>query len=366
MADTSVAINRDQLLALSVFIAYFTAIIALFTTILRKIPLGPSGKHLQWKVVTPYGVLALASLAYTWYREQYKDMLAYMAWSFHNYETRTTSPLASSILLRVGNWLSETALFEEAWHLVCDDPVKWWWSEQICVFTAVWTVYVFEQARIRRIKHAWAFMLLGFMVSMAVAMNLFYLHVSLLPPLPKTDRKKGEERRKPDNGPPKLLSACVLASLITVIAMPSLITTPYFLHNLLLMHILLLVPLLLPSRDDHRPRDTSMLYAILALMAFAIRIRSTKAVFDLLNPSYNLTSLPTVSSEALGATWTILHWHPAQASIGWDVIWFTASFFIWRGSTEEAQNSYFAEEVTSAIALVGFGGPVMAGLLSKQ
>lgn len=28
--------------------------------------------------------------------------------------------------------------------------------------------------------------------------------------------------------------------------------------------------------------------------------------------------------------WKVLHSHPAQSSIGWDVIWTTISFFVWK------------------------------------
>jgi hypothetical protein len=28
--------------------------------------------------------------------------------------------------------------------------------------------------------------------------------------------------------------------------------------------------------------------------------------------------------------WRVLHSHPAQSSIGWDVVWTTISFFVWK------------------------------------
>jgi hypothetical protein len=41
------------------------------------------------------------------------------------------------------------------------------------------------------------------------------------------------------------------------------------------------------------------------------------------------------------AAWRVLHSHPAQSSIGWDVVWTTISFFVWRviGPRAETQES---------------------------
>jgi hypothetical protein len=37
-------------------------------------------------------------------------------------------------------------MFEQAWKIVCEGPLRWWWSEQLCLFTAgAWTVFLFAQ-----------------------------------------------------------------------------------------------------------------------------------------------------------------------------------------------------------------------------
>jgi hypothetical protein len=33
-------------------------------------------------------------------------------------------------------WLESTSLFNEAWTFVCATPLRWWWSEQLCAWTA--------------------------------------------------------------------------------------------------------------------------------------------------------------------------------------------------------------------------------------
>ena len=73
-------------------------------------------------------------------------MISFMRWSFMDYERsagvllkNTTEP----ILVRVANWLRNTALFEQAWTIVCDGPLRWWWSEQLCLFTVgFWAVFL--------------------------------------------------------------------------------------------------------------------------------------------------------------------------------------------------------------------------------
>ena len=58
--------------------------------------------------------------------------------------------LEDSLLLRVAAWLMETALFEQAWSAVCVGPLNWWWSEQLCLFTAgAFTVFLFVQRKFR-------------------------------------------------------------------------------------------------------------------------------------------------------------------------------------------------------------------------
>ena len=66
-----------------------------------------------------------------------------LQWSFTNYELGLSKPIAQGLLHRLGSWLHGTSLFEEAWAFVCVHPINWWWSEQLCLFTAgAWTVFI--------------------------------------------------------------------------------------------------------------------------------------------------------------------------------------------------------------------------------
>jgi hypothetical protein len=70
-------------------------------------------------------------------------------WSFRDFENTRVQQQdiqEGMLILRVGTWLVNTALFEQAWSAVCMVPLNWWWSEQLCLFTAgAFTVFLFTQ-----------------------------------------------------------------------------------------------------------------------------------------------------------------------------------------------------------------------------
>src|SRR6266404_2523969 len=121
-------------------------------------------------------------------------MISFLRWSFVEYERSAPGRSAGPTLVRVANWLRDTALFEQAWTIVCDGPLRWWWSEQLCLFTVgFWTVFLLttgsytpfanlwlfcNRLRLggeRRVRHVWAYMLFGQLVAISVASNLFFL-----------------------------------------------------------------------------------------------------------------------------------------------------------------------------------------------
>jgi hypothetical protein len=70
-------------------------------------------------------------------------MISFLWWSFVDYEQSAPGRSSGSTIVRVANWLKDTALFEQAWTIVCDGPLRWWWSEQLCLFTVgFWTVFL--------------------------------------------------------------------------------------------------------------------------------------------------------------------------------------------------------------------------------
>lgn len=172
------------------------------------------------------------------------------------------------------------------------------------------------------------------MVAISVAWSLLNVALVLIPP-PKTPPNAGKTHL------PVTLTAPVLLSLLTVSLSPY--TTPTtFLPNLLVMHILLILPLLpLPSvtAPHLSPRSTSF-YTLVSLLSVLLRIRTMLAVLSFLHvTSSPFFSLQYPADAFMGlwnapvvlyrAAWDTLHSHPAQASIGWDVVWSGAVWVAW-------------------------------------
>jgi len=216
-------------------------------------------------------------------------------------------------------------LFKEAWAFACVHPVNWWWSEQLCLFTAgAWAVFIAVEGKRYNVKHVWAYMLLGQIVAISVASNLFYLALILSESSAVSSRRISSLKETVS----VRLVVSVLLSLVTVALSP--FTSPKtFLPNLLVMHVLLFVPLIsitTSSTLETSPAPFSVnlntLYRIVHLACAGIHIRTVIAAIGSLQAS---SKSPDIFKEAL----TVLYSHPAQSSIGWDIIWTSLSFIVW-------------------------------------
>jgi hypothetical protein len=171
-------------------------------------------------------------------------------------------------------------------------------------------------------------MLLGQIVAISVASNLFYLALVLSEPSVSSRHlslKKTVNVR---------LVVSVLLSLVTVALSP--FTSPKtFLPNLFVMHVLLFVPLISitsssPEKSSPAPFSVKLntLYRIIHLACAGIHVRTVIAAIGSL--SQTSSSLQTKSPDTIfKEAWTILYSHPAQSSIGWDIIWTSLSFIAW-------------------------------------
>ncbi|KAG9079906.1 hypothetical protein FS749_008189 [Ceratobasidium sp. UAMH 11750] len=311
--------TQSRILAQGIFVSYFAIILALFGLILhslRQLALKPKPR------AQLFLGLAFGSLCHTWFY-----MINFLLWSFHNFEARHPLPArGESVSNRMTNWLMGSELFEQAWRRVCEGPMNWWWSEQLCILTVgVWTTFLFVQGSRRRIPHVWAYMLLGQLVAISVATNLFFAAVLLAPVQAATDKEKHPLRIPPRVYIPVLLSHMTVLISPTV-AHPS---SGWFLPNLLTMHALIVLPLIgvphipipLPSTNSDTKAicpdvDPKTFYLFLAALALVPRAQT---YLSLLHSNRNALGL-------IQDLWATLHEHPAQSSIGYDVIWTTVSF----------------------------------------
>ena len=170
-------------------------------------------------------------------------------------------------------------------------------------------------------------MLLGQIVAISVASNLFYLALVL------SESSVSSRHMSLKNSVNVRLVASVLLSLVTVALSP--FTSPKtFLPNLLVMHVLLFVRLISitsssPEKSSPAPFSVKLntLYRIIHLACAGIHVRTVvAAIGSLLQTS---SSLQTKSPDIFKEAWTILYSHPAQSSIGWDIIWTSLSFITW-------------------------------------
>ncbi|CDU24632.1 uncharacterized protein SPSC_04465 [Sporisorium scitamineum] len=141
-----------------------------------------------------FGLLALLSLASTWYY-----MLTFLRHSYLAYLERchlasyplppTRPPFDFSRpallvpalhlrILRISQWLASLSLFKEAWMEVIKDATSWWWSSEICIIAVgAWALFLRHEAERLRIPHVWTVMALGQLVAISFAFNLFNLAV---------------------------------------------------------------------------------------------------------------------------------------------------------------------------------------------
>ena len=180
-------------------------------------------------------------------------------------------------------------------------------------------------------------MLLGQVVAVSFSQTLFCAALALSP--------KGRTPAKSPQGqtlalppvsatparPSWLLCGCTLTSLATVALTPLLFDTPYFLPNLLLMHALLVLPLLPPfAKSRSGPISYSTLYLSFALISLLLRLSTYSSLLSLSSLSSSPSSqiLATLAALPSRVVFTLFE-HPAQSSIGFDVVFASASFVIW-------------------------------------
>ncbi|KAJ7715528.1 hypothetical protein B0H16DRAFT_1805173 [Mycena metata] len=308
----------SEVVAVGVFCSYFSIIAGLFLLIARSL----SSQNWGGRVYV-FIALAVASFVHT---------------CFTDYEQSAWATISTGLTVeRMSQWLLNTSLFKQAWAHVCFSKANWWWSQQLCLFTVgVDNIPLRQRSVILRLgplfvelssrRHIWAYMLLRQFVVISVTSNLFYLALVLAPRPPSPSSSHGMSS----------LPAPVALWLPVLLSLGTVATSPFtskrsFLPNLLLMHTFIILPLLVPdhlfppaqaSAETNSRFGISLktLYVVVFGAALVLHARATgQAAGD---PPASVKDL------ALNA-WDVLHSHPAQSSIGWDVIWTSILFVVW-------------------------------------
>lgn len=179
-------------------------------------------------------------------------------------------------------------------------------------------------------------MAFGQLVAISVASNLFCLALTLTPPAP---RPQGTPRRVP-----AFVWLCIAIAMSAVAFSPTTLHS-HFMLNLLAMHGAIVLPLLPVSFSTKRlALRVETCYLLAAVASLAIRMKT-------------LYVAGQVANLGLAAQAERLYFHPAQASIGWDVIWSTLSFavyeYIQHGTVPPKTLAY------SVIGTLGFAAPLV-------
>ncbi|KAF2465394.1 uncharacterized protein BDR25DRAFT_269930 [Lindgomyces ingoldianus] len=311
-----------------IFISYFCLCLSLTVFIIGKLATSyyvlaksktasiPPRKH-----VLLFIFLAISSLATTWYH-----MVRYFQWSYNMWVMWRSFYELTPDEKHWGLWLRHTSLFKEAWEIAIIGHARYWWTHQIFLF-ACGLGLALEQKGIRRgIKHTWAFMLLGQIVAISFATNLFLLSLLVSPPpIPNRTRTAGLK----GGGwlPPWLISA--LAVLLTVwpaykLGSEDLWHSEEFMLPLLIPHIALMVlPIaraIVPPRyftdGDITFSDRVYRYLWITTMGCGVMLWLRETV-----RAHRYSGFIGIYSAIME--------HPAVTSVGWDVICCWISWVAW-------------------------------------
>ncbi|KAM0326354.1 hypothetical protein ACHAQA_006956 [Verticillium albo-atrum] len=298
-----------------------------------------------------FTLLAVVSLATTWYH-----MFCFFEWSYTAWKARRLLRPGNSTKLYLGQWLRETSLFKQAWASTFETPARAWWSLQIFGFCANWSVMLAVQAKKRKIPHLWAFMLLGQVVAISFASNLFFLAVlahDVVAPAAPLEAEKPKEKlsdaeesevehdddddeapKKPKSRKAKLALTPAMAPFwyhtvlgLTVgcaVSVPDKFGTSAFMRILLAPHILAFVPLLINKvlrREVPAPLLNQPIWYLRIANLAALLATGTMKVWG-----------EGGDFELILST---LHEHPAVSSVGWDVICCWVSYGAWHLLGEE-------------------------------
>ena len=96
-----------------------------------------------------FACLAATSLAVTWCHLYRYLVLSYRVWAHHMDEPLPTGLWTRRGILgqeptglALGRWLQDTPLFVDGWEIVTERSRRFWWSQQIFLLAAPWSIFI--------------------------------------------------------------------------------------------------------------------------------------------------------------------------------------------------------------------------------
>ena len=89
----------------------------------------------------------------------------------------------------ITRWLSDTPIYLEAVEILAEKSRRFWWGQQIDLALVSWSMLLAIEGRRRNMPLLWSYQLLGQLVSLSFAQNMFFIALLLTPtPLPVEDK----------------------------------------------------------------------------------------------------------------------------------------------------------------------------------
>ncbi|KAI9374444.1 hypothetical protein BJX61DRAFT_301937 [Aspergillus egyptiacus] len=321
--------------SLSLFFGYLSIATGLILSIIRVINDRYHARQKQndWsgpqrrKLFYLFAILAGLSLGFTWFH-----MISLFVWSYRNWASSPNGLLYSSMdmptVTRMGLWLNNTYVFQEAWETVSANPTRFWWSGQIFGWTIGWSIFLGITGRRYRIPHVWVYMLVAQAVSVSFAMNLFFAAITVSP-------RPNEKHAIFAWSPPLVYELVpVLLSLLDTVAVPIFAYEKKFMLVLLAPHALVFIPCVLRPRTPSPKGAATKALGEQTTKRYALFIYWIAAASVVLQAYFTVLMLqdigPDVSyGEVAQRLLDTVYIHPACSSVSWDVIWCTVSGFAW-------------------------------------
>ncbi|KAJ5591700.1 uncharacterized protein N7459_002069 [Penicillium hispanicum] len=338
--------------SLAFFFGYLSIATGLILSIIRVINVRYHARQKQndWngpqrrKQFYLFAILAALSLGFTWFH-----MISLFVWSYKNWASSPNGLLYSSIdmptVTRMGLWLKNTYVFQEAWETVSENPTRFWWSGQIFGWTIGWSIFLgitgrfgtaleemlrgeINSCRRYRIPHVWVYMLVAQAVSVSFAANLFFAAITV--------SQRPNEKHDIFAWSPSLVYELVpvVLSLLDTVAVPIFAYEKKFMLVLLAPHALVFIPCVLRPRSSASKGAATKVQGEQTTKRYASFLYWIAAASVVLQAYFTVLMLldmgPDVPyGEVAQRLLDTVYVHPACSSVSWDVIWCTVSGFAW-------------------------------------
>jgi hypothetical protein len=178
------------------------------------------------------------------------------------------------------------------------------WSVRVFLLLLTFRADMYIHAgKERSIPHLWAFMLLGQIVAISFAWNLFEIAVACSPIASQQSKSPPQSRNQAWRS--ILLALCLAVNFLCVYFIPYTVGTPQFLLTLGIPHLLLFIPLYVVDEGDMNRLGSYFSWIFFAAIVglFAKATQEALAVPE--------------GSRGFGRA---LFEHPAVSSVGWDIL----------------------------------------------